>query len=117
MRKDFKYAQRHQAAFGRPKNPGAASGHLKILYNYILNNSKILLDTVWISYSNSDEQKIIEKVYFFCCIGKMSSFSRSISGDKLIQAYSRLFSSVLAAHAVGRVVGRKSCHNVSEITT
>ena len=64
MRKDFKYAQRLQAAFGRPKNPGAASGHLKILYDYILNNSKILLDTVWISYYNSDEQKFIEKVYF-----------------------------------------------------
>ena len=57
MRKDFKYAQRPQAAFGRPKDPVAASGRLKILYDYILNNSKILLDTVWISYSNCDEQK------------------------------------------------------------
>ena len=35
MRKDFKYAQRPQAAFGRPKDPGAASGRLKILYDYI----------------------------------------------------------------------------------
>ena len=59
MRKDFKYAQRLQAAFGHPKDPGAASGCLKILYDYILNNSKILLDTVWISYSNCDEQKFI----------------------------------------------------------
>ena len=67
MRKDFKYAQRPQAAFGRPKYPVAASGRLKILYDYILNNSKILLDTVWISYSNSDEQKFIEKV-FFCFV-------------------------------------------------
>ena len=65
MRKDFKYAQRLQAAFGRPKDPGAASGRLKILYDYILNNSKILLDTVWISYSNCDEQKILEKVFIF----------------------------------------------------
>ena len=65
MRKDFKYAQRLQAAFGRPKDPVAASGRLKILYDYILNNSKILLDTVWISYSNCDEQKILEKVFFF----------------------------------------------------
>ena len=47
MRKDLKYAQR-----------------LQILYNYILNISKILLDTVWISYSNCDEQKFIEKVFF-----------------------------------------------------
>ena len=78
MRKDFKYAQRLQAAFGRPKDPGAASGRLKILYDYILNNSKILLDTVWISYSNCDEQKFIEKVFFFC-IGKITAFSRSLS--------------------------------------
>ena len=35
MRKDFKYAQRPQAAFGRPKDPGAAPGRLKILYDYI----------------------------------------------------------------------------------
>merc|ERR1739840_40161 len=54
MRKDFKYAQRLQAAFGRPKDSEAASGRLKILYDYILNNSKILLDTLWISYSNCD---------------------------------------------------------------
>ena len=65
MRKDFKYAQRPQAAFGRPKDPVAASGRLKILYDYISNNSKILLDTIWISYSNCDEQKILEKVFFF----------------------------------------------------
>ena len=39
-------------ALGRPKDPGAASGRLKILYDYILNNSKILLDTFWNSYSN-----------------------------------------------------------------
>ena len=74
MRKDFKYAQRLQAAFGRPKDPGAASGRLKILYDYILNNSKILLDTVWISYSNCDEQKIIDFFYFFFCIGKNAAF-------------------------------------------
>ena len=30
MRKDFKYAQRLQAAFGHPKDPGAASGRLKV---------------------------------------------------------------------------------------
>ena len=29
------YAQRLQAAFGRPKDPGVASGRLKILYDYI----------------------------------------------------------------------------------
>ena len=34
MRKDFKYAQRLQAAFGRPKDPGAASGSLKVHYFY-----------------------------------------------------------------------------------
>ena len=71
MRKDFKYAQRPQAAFGRPKDPGAASGRLKILYDYILNNSKILLDTIWISYSNSDEQKFID---FFFVLGNCQSF-------------------------------------------
>ena len=65
MRKDFKYAQRPQAAFGRPKDPVAASGRLKILYDYISNNSKILLDTIWIMYSNCDKQKILEKVFFF----------------------------------------------------
>ena len=32
MRKDFKYAQRPQAAFGRPKDPGAASGRLKAAF-------------------------------------------------------------------------------------
>ena len=58
MRKDLKRPLAAQ------KILGAASGRLKILYDYILNNSKILLDTVWISYSNSDEQKFIEKVYF-----------------------------------------------------
>ena len=52
-------------AFGRPKDPRAAAGRLKILNDYILNNSKILLDTVWISYINCDEQKILEKVFFF----------------------------------------------------
>ena len=51
-------------ALGRPKDPVAASGRLKILYDYILNNSKILLDTIWISYSNCDKQKILEKVFF-----------------------------------------------------
>ena len=65
MRKDFKYAQRPQAAFGRPKYPVAASGRLKILYDYISNNSKILLDTIWIMYSICDKQKILEKVFFF----------------------------------------------------
>jgi len=65
MRKDFKYAQRPQAAFGRPKDPVAASGRLKILYDYISNTSKILLDTIWIMYSNCDKQKILEKVFFF----------------------------------------------------
>ena len=65
MRKDFKYSQRLQVTFGCPKDPGAASDRLKILYDYILNNSKILLDTVWISYSNCDEQKILENVFFF----------------------------------------------------
>ena len=64
MRKDCKNAQRPQAAFGRPKDPVAASGRLKILYDYILNNSKILLDTIWISYSKCDKQKILEKVFF-----------------------------------------------------
>ena len=57
MRKDFKYAQRPQAAFGRPKDPVAASGRLKILYDYISNNRKILLDTIWIMYSICDKQK------------------------------------------------------------
>ena len=33
MRKDFKYAQRLQAAFGRPKYPGAASGRLKVTFS------------------------------------------------------------------------------------
>ena len=33
MRKDFKYAQRLQAAFGRPKVPGAASGRLKVAFS------------------------------------------------------------------------------------
>ena len=65
MRKDFKYAQRPQAAFGRPKYPVAASGRLKILYDYISNNSKILLDTIWIMYSICDKQKILETVFFF----------------------------------------------------
>ena len=64
MRKDFKYAQRPQAAFGHPKYPVAASGRLKILYDYISINRKILLDTIWIMYSNCDEQKFIEKVFF-----------------------------------------------------
>ena len=58
------YAQRPQAAFGRPKDPVAASGRLKILYDYISNNSKILLDTIWIMYSICDKQKILEKVFF-----------------------------------------------------
>ena len=65
MRKDFKYAQRPQAAFGRPKDPVAASGRLKILYDYISNNSKILLDTIWIMYFICDKQKILETVFFF----------------------------------------------------
>ena len=64
-------------AYGRLKDPGATSSCLKILYDYILNNSKMLLDTVWISYSNCDEQKFIEKVFF--CIGKITAFSRSLS--------------------------------------
>ena len=33
MRKDFKYAQKLQAAFGRPKDPGAASGRLKVAFS------------------------------------------------------------------------------------
>ena len=33
MRKDFKYAQRPQAAFGRPKDPGAAFGRLKVHFS------------------------------------------------------------------------------------
>ena len=61
-------------AFGRPKDPGAASGRLKILYDYILNNSKILLDTIWIRYSNSDEQTFIEKVGFFVVSENCQSF-------------------------------------------
>ena len=65
MRKDFKYAQRPQAAFGRPKDPVAASGRLKILYDYISNNSKILLDTIWIMYSICDKQKNPRKSVFF----------------------------------------------------
>jgi len=32
MRKDFKYAQRPQASFGRPKDPVAASGRLKTAF-------------------------------------------------------------------------------------
>ena len=65
MRKDFKYAQRPQAAFGHPKDPVAASGRLKILYDYISNNSKILLDTIWISYYNCDKQKNPRKSVLF----------------------------------------------------
>ena len=65
MRKDFKYAQRPQAAFGRPKDPGTASGRLKILYDYISNNRKILLDTIWIMYSICDKQKNPRKSDFF----------------------------------------------------
>ena len=34
MRKDFKYAQRLQAAFGRPKDPGATSGRLKAAFSW-----------------------------------------------------------------------------------
>ena len=64
MRKDFKCVQRPQAAFGRPKYPVAVSGRLKILYDYISNNSKILLDTIWIMYSICDKQKILETVFF-----------------------------------------------------
>ena len=33
MRKDFKYAQRPQAAFGHTKDPGAASGRLKVAFS------------------------------------------------------------------------------------
>ena len=70
MCKDFKYAQRPQAAFGRPKYPVAASGRLKILYDYISNNSKILgvkyfqiqfgLCILYVT-----NKKILEKVFFF----------------------------------------------------
>ena len=33
MRRDFKYAQRFQASFGRPKDPGAVSGRLKVPFS------------------------------------------------------------------------------------
>ena len=33
MRKDFKYAQRLQAAFGWPKDPNAAYGRLKFAFS------------------------------------------------------------------------------------
>ena len=72
-------------ALGRPKDPGAASGRLKILYDYILNNSKILLDTDWISYSNSDEQKFIEKVYFFVVSENCQAFLEAVVWISLIQ--------------------------------
>ena len=110
-----KYAQRLQAAFGRPKDPGAASGRLKILYDYILNNSKILLDTVWISYSNCDEQKFIEKVFFLFFVSeKCRLFIEvylSISVAKLILI------SLRGEATPHREVEQKSCYNVSENST
>ena len=62
------------AAFGHPKDPRAASGRLKILYDYILNNSKILLDTIWISYSNCDDLGIPIGIEIHCnCITTTSN--------------------------------------------
>merc|ERR1712055_614754 len=65
------YAQRLQvcaktsSGLWPPKRSCGSLWPPKKLYDYISNNSKILLDTIWIMYSICDKQRILEKVFFF----------------------------------------------------